>query len=70
MPEDKEELKAQLQAYSEHQQEQVSVERVVLPGYDLDVRKGISLDGGMVHIREAARGQSVVCRGLRRTGQI
>lgn len=40
-----------LQAYSKQQQEQVSIERVVLPGYDLDVRKGISLDGGMVHIR-------------------
>lgn len=42
----------QLQAYSEYQQEQVSIERVVLPGYDLDVRKGIRLNGGMVHIRE------------------
>ena len=41
-----------LKSYSDHQQELVSVERVVLPGYDLDVRKGISMDGGMMHIRE------------------
>lgn len=40
-----------LQAYRKQQQEQVSIERVVLPGDDLDVRKGISMDGGMVHIR-------------------
>jgi hypothetical protein len=41
-----------LKAYSDQQQEQVGVERVVLPGYDLDVRKGVSMDGGMVHLRE------------------
>ena len=41
-----------LQSYVEQQQELVSIERVVLPGHDLDIRKGISIDGGMVHIRE------------------
>jgi hypothetical protein len=42
-----------LQTYVEHQREQVSVERVVLPDvrYDHDQRKAISLDGGMVNIR-------------------
>jgi len=40
-----------LAAFQARQQGQVSIERVVLPGYDLDVRKGVSLDGGMVHIR-------------------
>jgi len=44
----------QLKTYVEHQQELVSVERVKLPGvgYDHRQRKGVSLDGGMVHIRE------------------
>jgi hypothetical protein len=41
-----------LQAYIEHQQDMVRIGRVVLPGNDLDIRKGGSLDGGMVHIRE------------------
>ena len=38
----------------EHQQEHVGVERVVLPppGCDHGQRKGVSMDGGMVHIRE------------------
>lgn len=40
-----------LKAYVEAQQERVSVERVVLPGNDLDIRKGVSMDGGMVHIQ-------------------
>jgi hypothetical protein len=42
-----------LQALVEHQREQVSVERVVLPDVqdDHDQRKGVSLDGGMVNIR-------------------
>jgi Transposase len=42
-----------LQAHVEHQQAQVSVERVVLPAvrYDHDQRKGVSLDGGMVNLR-------------------
>lgn len=35
----------------EAQQARVSPERVVLPGHDLDLRKGVSLDGGMVNIR-------------------
>jgi hypothetical protein len=44
---------ARLQAYVKHQQEQVSVERVVLPDalHDHDQRKAVSLDGGMVNIR-------------------
>jgi hypothetical protein len=43
-----------LQGYVERQREQVSVERVVLPAarYDHDQRKALSLDGGMVNIRE------------------
>jgi hypothetical protein len=43
-----------LKAHVEHQQELVSVERVKLPaaGADHDRRKGVSIDGGMVHIRE------------------
>lgn len=43
-----------LQAAVERQREQVSVERVVLPDvqYDHDQRKGVSMDGGMVNIRE------------------
>lgn len=43
-----------LTAYVEHQRELVSVERTTLPGpwEDHDQRKGISMDGGMVHIRE------------------
>jgi hypothetical protein len=42
-----------LQAYVAHQQEQVSVERVVLPDvrHDHNQRKAISMDGGMVNIR-------------------
>lgn len=40
-----------LQDYLKHQQDLVGVERVVLPGHDLDIRKGISMDGGMLHIR-------------------
>lgn len=42
-----------LRAYVQHQQEQVGVERVVLPpaGADHDRPLGISLDGGMVHVR-------------------
>jgi hypothetical protein len=44
---------ARLQAQVIRQQEQVSVERVVLPDkrYDHDQRKGLSMDGGMVNIR-------------------
>ncbi len=43
-----------LQAEVERQREQVSVERVVLPDmrYDHDQRKGMSMDGGMVNIRD------------------
>lgn len=43
-----------LQAQVEHQQEQVSMERVVLPDacQDHAQQKGISLDGGMINIRE------------------
>jgi hypothetical protein len=43
-----------LQAVVEHQRDQVSVERVVLPDgqYDHDQRKGVSMDGGMVNIRD------------------
>jgi hypothetical protein len=42
-----------LRAYVEHQQEYVGVERVTLPppGQDHKQRKGVSMDGGMVHIR-------------------
>src|SRR3972149_4608749 len=42
-----------LKAYQEQRQEQVSVERVVLPpaGQDHAQPKAISMDGGMVHIR-------------------
>jgi hypothetical protein len=42
-----------LQACVEQQQEQVRVERVILPDvkYDHDQRKGLSMDGGMVNIR-------------------
>jgi hypothetical protein len=42
-----------LRAYVARQQEQVGVERVVLPpaGADHDRPLGISLDGGMVHVR-------------------
>lgn len=42
-----------LKAHVEQQQELVSVERVKLPapGHDHRQRKGVSLDGGMVHIR-------------------
>jgi hypothetical protein len=37
----------------EHQQDQVSVERIQLPDarHDHEQRKGISIDGGMVNIR-------------------
>jgi hypothetical protein len=43
-----------LQAVVEHQRDEVSVERVVLPAvqYDHDQRKGVSMDGGMVNIRD------------------
>jgi hypothetical protein len=43
-----------LKAYMDHQQEHVGMERVVLPppGQDHGERKGIGIDGGMVHIRE------------------
>jgi hypothetical protein len=43
-----------LKAYVEHQQDLVRVERVRLPApwEDHQQRKGVSLDGGMVHIRE------------------
>jgi len=43
-----------IQAYVEQQQQQVSVERVVLPDarHDHDDRKAISMDGGMVNIRD------------------
>jgi len=42
-----------LKAYVDHQQEYVGVERVVLPPpwCDHKQRKGVSMDGGMVHIR-------------------
>lgn len=42
-----------LQTYVEHQREQVSVERVVLPAaiHDHPQRKAMALDGGMVNIR-------------------
>ena len=44
----------QMKDYLEHQREQVSVERIQLPDakHDHDQRKGISMDGGMVNIRE------------------
>jgi len=44
----------QLQNYIEHQQELISVERVKLPApwEDHYQRKGVSMDGGMVHIRD------------------
>jgi len=44
---------ARLQTHVEHQREQVSVERVVLPDalFDHDQRKALSMDGGMVNIR-------------------
>jgi len=44
---------ARLQAYEQHRQAQVAVERVVLPpaGLDHQQRQGVSLDGGKVHIR-------------------
>jgi len=43
-----------IQAYVEQQRQQVSVERVVLPDarHDHDERKAISMDGGMVNIRD------------------
>ena len=40
-----------LTAYVEAQRARTPPERVVLPGHDLDLRKGVSLDGGMMHIR-------------------
>jgi hypothetical protein len=45
---------AALEAQAQHQRDQVAVERVVLPeaGQDHAQQKGISLDGGMVNIRE------------------
>lgn len=44
----------QLQAVVEHEREQVSVERIQLPDtkHDHDQRKGLSMDGGMVNIRD------------------
>jgi hypothetical protein len=44
----------QLQAVVEHEREQVGVERIRLPDakHDHDQRKGLSMDGGMVNIRE------------------
>jgi len=44
---------ARLKAYVDRQQERVGVERVVLPppGCDYPRRQGVSMDGGMVHIR-------------------
>ena len=41
-----------LQVFAQHRQEQVSRERVVIPGEDLNIRRGVSMDGGMVNIRE------------------
>jgi len=43
-----------LKGWVDHQQEHVGVERVVLPppGCDHQQRKGVSMDGGMVHIRQ------------------
>jgi Transposase len=43
-----------LRIYVEQQQEQVSLERVTIPDsrYDHEQRKGLSMDGGMVNIRE------------------
>jgi len=43
-----------LQTHIEHQCQQVSVERIVLPDKrdDHDQRKGLSMDGGMVNLRE------------------
>jgi hypothetical protein len=43
-----------LEAYVERQQDRVGVERVKLPppGCDHQQRKGVSMDGGMVHIRD------------------
>jgi hypothetical protein len=45
---------ARFQQYLEHEQGQVSVERTVVPHMSQDHahQKGISMDGGMVHIRE------------------
>ncbi len=40
-----------LQHWLEHRQTLVSPERVVLPGEDLAIRRGVSLDEGMVNIR-------------------
>lgn len=44
----------QLQVVVEHEREQVSVERIQLPDarHDHDQRKGVSMDGGMVNIRD------------------
>ena len=43
-----------LQTQAEHQCQQVSVERIVLPDkrYDHDQRKALSMDGGMVNVRQ------------------
>jgi len=45
---------SRLTDYVAHQQDLVSVERTVLPAAreDHEQRKGVSMDGGMVHIRE------------------
>lgn len=40
-----------LKGLVEHQQAQVRPERVALPGEDLDIRRGVSIDGGMVNLR-------------------
>lgn len=40
-----------MQQWVKHRETRVSPERVVLPGEDLDIRRGVSLDGGMVNIR-------------------
>lgn len=40
-----------LKAEQARRERQVSMERVVLPGQDLDIQRGLSLDGGMVHLR-------------------
>jgi len=40
-----------MQQLVRHRETQVGPERVVLPGENLDIRRGVSLDGGMVNIR-------------------
>jgi hypothetical protein len=43
-----------MKTYVEHQQARIGVERVTLPppGCDHQTRQGVSMDGGMVHIRD------------------